>query len=233
MVTRAQELEDPSGLISYWESVIDCFSDLCRLVVVSVLVSDFDRNIPGRRHMLRRIVVDSQVCSLVCVLLNFFQTGSGLVHSGYPVVLDQSLISFLVDLPSLRVDGCWPIMHEIGHNFQDFAWTFRGFEEVVYFFLFHFSFISGDVQSVLSLCDRDIVPAPCLGGTQRLRKSNLSGQCHYFSSFLDSQNKIRNLMKVSSGSVQKGDDVELNAFERLTMYAELKERFGWEAFRKV
>ena len=58
------------------------------------------------------------------------QTSSGLLHAGYPIVANLDVLQFATNLPLLRDRGCWPLFHEIAHNFTDECWTFDGFEEV-------------------------------------------------------------------------------------------------------
>lgn len=97
-------VRDPAGVVEFWDSVVMCYGDL----------APHPSATEGR---LERIVVD-------------VQTVTGTVHAGYPLVVPIEMAKRLIDLEHLRKDGFWSVFHELGHNFQDRAWTFDRFEEV-------------------------------------------------------------------------------------------------------
>ena len=76
----------------------------------------------SKQRCIQRIVVDRQVCIASLQwskpkYLQLSQTSSGIIHAGYPVVANVDLLPFLLDVASLRADGCWPIFHELVRAF--------------------------------------------------------------------------------------------------------------------
>jgi hypothetical protein len=68
-------------------------------------------------------------------IVNDIQPSAGYMHSGYPIVthLDCCQPEYnecIFDLDKLKLNGCWGLFHEIGHNMQRSEWTFDGCGEV-------------------------------------------------------------------------------------------------------
>eukprot|EP00914_Ancora_sagittata_P011118 GHVO01021667.1.p1 GENE.GHVO01021667.1~~GHVO01021667.1.p1 ORF type:complete len:1058 (+),score=149.73 GHVO01021667.1:452-3175(+) len=67
------------------------------------------------------------------------QITCGLMHSGYPIMAnwqmtelqsDKAKTPLSVDIEYMKSDGSWGLWHELGHNRQKSAWTFKGTTEV-------------------------------------------------------------------------------------------------------
>jgi len=105
----ALAIEDPAGLMAYWDEVLVAH---CRLGAEPV---------PARKE---RFVADVQI-------------SAGYMHSGYPIMTHLDVVTpgagrpgKELDLKLLKRDGSWGHFHELGHNRQKGAWTFGGTGEV-------------------------------------------------------------------------------------------------------
>ena len=101
-----RELDDPESLMKFWDEVMDAQATLAAIPV--------DRVRP------ERIVADIQI-------------SAGYMHAGYPIMIFLPSARVLVDLPRLKNNGhgdVWGFFHELGHNHQNYDWTFRGTGEV-------------------------------------------------------------------------------------------------------
>jgi hypothetical protein len=99
-------VDDPEDLMKFWDSVMDRYAEL--------LGRD-----PQRRR-LERFVPDVQI-------------SAGYMHAGYPLMTMLDITTTIVDkerIISNRHGGVWGLFHEIGHNHQNYDWTFRGTGEV-------------------------------------------------------------------------------------------------------
>jgi hypothetical protein len=99
-------VDDPEDLMKFWDSVMDRYSDLLGR----------DR----QRRRLERFVPDVQI-------------SAGYMHAGYPLMTMLDITTTIVDkkrIISNRHGGVWGLFHEIGHNHQNYDWTFRGTGEV-------------------------------------------------------------------------------------------------------
>ena len=99
-------VDDPEDLMKFWDAVMDHYADL--------LGRD-----PQRRR-LERFVPDVQI-------------SAGYMHAGYPLMTMMDITTTIVDkerIISNRHGGVWGLFHEIGHNHQNYDWTFRGTGEV-------------------------------------------------------------------------------------------------------
>ena len=75
---------------------------------------------PVKRLFPERMCADVQLCA-------------GYMHSGYPVMLPMHTTKHLLNIDTLRkgdVDEVWGFFHELGHNHQNYDWTFDGTVEV-------------------------------------------------------------------------------------------------------
>eukprot|EP01135_Chromosphaera_perkinsii_P007127 Nk52_evm1s710 gene=Nk52_evmTU1s710 len=95
-----RNLVSPTAILRYWDDVVSAFAEF---------VGD-----PLEKP--QRIVADIQLAS-------------GFMHSGDPVMIHLDSVPDLLDLSELEMKGHFGIFHELGHNFQNMAWTFKGFEE--------------------------------------------------------------------------------------------------------
>ena len=91
--------------------------------------------IPVKRVRPERMCADVQLCV-------------GYMHSGYPIMLPMHTIKYLLNADTLRkgdVDEVWGFFHEIGHNHQNYDWTFDGTVEVTvnFFSLYNMEKICG------------------------------------------------------------------------------------------
>ncbi|MFO0559894.1 MAG: M60 family metallopeptidase [Polyangiales bacterium] len=98
-------VDDPEAVLRLWRRVMLCFEEL--------------GGVAYRRP--ERIVGD-------------VQPSLGYLHSGYPIIglLDDEDAALLIvlDRRKLVSDGQWGVLHELGHNVQQDAWTFEGTDEV-------------------------------------------------------------------------------------------------------
>jgi hypothetical protein len=106
-----RDLNDPAAVTEYWDRL---WTTHCALMGM----------VPPKRR--ERFVCDRQI-------------SAGYMHSGYPIMmhLDQGTArpaknqpARLLDLTELRTTGNWGCFHELGHNLQRSAWTWRGSVEV-------------------------------------------------------------------------------------------------------
>ncbi|MBW8040764.1 MAG: hypothetical protein FVQ85_12270 [Planctomycetes bacterium] len=99
-------VDDPEDLMKFWDSVMDRYAEL------------LGRDLQRRR--LERFVPDVQI-------------SAGYMHAGYPLMTMLDITTTIVDkqrIISNRHGGVWGLFHEIGHNHQNYDWTFRGTGEV-------------------------------------------------------------------------------------------------------
>ena len=99
-------VDDPEDLMKFWDGVMDRYAEL------------LGRE-PQRRR-LERFVPDVQI-------------SAGYMHAGYPLMTMLDITTTIVDkkrIISNRHGGVWGLFHEIGHNHQNYDWTFRGTGEV-------------------------------------------------------------------------------------------------------
>ena len=99
-------VDDPEDLMKFWDAVMDRYAEL------------LGRE-PQRRR-LERFVPDVQI-------------SAGYMHAGYPLMTMLDITTTIVDkerIISNRHGGVWGLFHEIGHNHQNYDWTFRGTGEV-------------------------------------------------------------------------------------------------------
>ncbi len=103
----ARKIDDPQALLTFWSEVLDLYADL------------------GQQPLERapqRMVADRQI-------------SVGWLHSGYPIMMQLVHSAQVIDLPLLQSSDLskspgWGFWHELGHNHQRPAWTFRGTTEV-------------------------------------------------------------------------------------------------------
>ncbi|VDI65313.1 Hypothetical predicted protein [Mytilus galloprovincialis] len=113
--TSVRHLSDPTMTVKVWDSVVSAHMDL-----LGKDPSD------GRGEW---VVTDEQ-------------PSTGYMHSGYPIVTNLDVADpnkinddcFLLSRDHIlnvhNGKGSWGMFHELGHNFQDYAWTWDGTIEV-------------------------------------------------------------------------------------------------------
>lgn len=136
------------------------------------------------------------------------QISAGYMHSGYPIMTFEDVAKTFCDVEKLRSKGgpTWGFYHEMGHNFQQGDWTFDGTGEVTnnLFSLYGAEKLNGATPETYGIAHPAMEKT-----TQRLRLEKY----------------------LANGA--KFSDWQNDPFLALTMYAELREEFGWETFTKV
>jgi len=137
------------------------------------------------------------------------QISAGYMHSGYPIMTWDDVATRFVDLPVLTGrDGLksWGFYHELGHNHQIPDWTFDGTGEVTnnLFSLYGCETFNGVTPDDYGKAHPAMAPAE---QEKRLRKYLAEG---------------------AKFEAWQGDP-----FLALTMYAQIRQAFGWAPFTKV
>jgi hypothetical protein len=138
------------------------------------------------------------------------QISAGYMHSGYPIMTGDDVAKDFVDVRKLRSQGSpvatWGFYHEMGHNFQEGEWTFDGTGEVTnnLLALYASEKLNGVTPATYGLAHKAMDPK-----AQRARLENYIADGARFEAW-------------------KSDP-----FLALTMYAELREAFGWSPFMQV
>ncbi len=101
---EVRDLDDPAAVAEVWDRVVDLTREL----------AGRDSRSPS---IPERFVVDRQI-------------SVGYMHSGYPLMAHLDQQANLVDAGHLRSEGNWGFFHEVGHNHQNYDWTFDGAVEV-------------------------------------------------------------------------------------------------------
>ncbi len=123
--SEVRDLDDAAAVAEVWDRVLDLSAELAAWA-------------PSARRYPERFVVDEQI-------------SVGYMHAGYPLMahLDQS--AHLVDAMHIRTcrydwtQSNWGFFHEVGHNHQNYDWTFDGTVEVTVnlFTLYVYEFLCG------------------------------------------------------------------------------------------
>lgn len=102
---KAERATDPEGAVAIWDRAIACAEELTGLA--------------EPRPYKERICADVQLAS-------------GWLHDGYPMMYHDVTDDpdSIVQPDVIRKQGIWGVLHEMGHNYQNRAWTFGGTEEV-------------------------------------------------------------------------------------------------------
>jgi hypothetical protein len=132
------------------------------------------------------------------------QISAGYMHAGYPIMTHLDAAETMVS-EEMLLAGAWGLYHELGHNHQDSLWTFSGTGEVTcnLFTLYLYEKVCG------------IGP-----GDSRMR-DDLEGD------------KRRERLRKYREAGARFDDWKRDPFLALLTYVQLREAFGWEAYRKV
>lgn len=135
------------------------------------------------------------------------QIGYGYMHAGYPIMTHDDVQDLVVDEPQLRRDGSWGHFHELGHNHQSGDWTFEGTGEVtVNLFTMH------AYDRVLGLRSVD-------GGAGN--RARLTPE------------RIRSTWEAYDAAGRRFADWKADPFLALSMYIQLEQAFGWQAYTRA
>lgn len=135
------------------------------------------------------------------------EISAGYMHSGYPIMTHIDVADTMCSLLKLRGKSwTWGFYHEMGHNFQQGAWTWDGCGEVTnnLFSLYGSEKLNGVTPSTYG----DAHPAMAPATAQKRLAKYLEGGAKY-------------------------SDWTSNPFLALTFFAQLREQFGWEPFSKL
>lgn len=179
--TALRTLDDPSAVADAWDRVLDSAADLA--------------TIPRERISPERFVCDEQI-------------SAGYMHAGYPLMSWLDVRSRLVDATFITsrmnesLGQNWGFFHEVGHNHQNYDWTFDGTVEVT--------------VNLFTLHAFEVVCNEPVGENSR---GSLA--------FRQEQMRKFNFAR---------PDFELwksDPFLALTMYVQLQQAFGWDAYKAV
>ena len=136
--SAAKEVVDPRPLLKVLREVMDNDAWLT--------------GIPKKRPSPERLCIDVQLCC-------------GYMHAGYPIMIPQGSARWLLSEQTIRVgkeDDIWGFFHEIGHNHQNYDWTFDGTGEVTVNFF--------TLYNLEKICGRGIWDNSKIGGERLKRK---------------------------------------------------------------
>jgi hypothetical protein len=175
-----RKVEDPEALAEYWDEV----AELCYQLYAA-----------PKRPRQERFVPDIQI-------------SAGYMHAGYPIMTHMDVAETFADLTKLRAKGgpIWGFYHELGHNYQEPAWTWDGTGEVT--------------NNLFSLY-----------GAEKLNgvTPDTYGLAHPAMEKKTRQDRLRKHLAAGAPYEAWKQD----PFLALTMYVHLREAFGWEPFTKV
>ncbi len=135
------------------------------------------------------------------------QISAGYMHAGYPIMTFEDVANTFADVSKLRGKGAtWGFFHELGHNFQESSWSFPGTGEVTNNL---FSLYGSEKLNGLSPADYGVAHRAMAKEAQAKR---LAGYLEKGAKFEEWKN---------------------DPFLALTMYAQLREAFGWAPFTKA
>jgi len=138
------------------------------------------------------------------------QISVGLFHAGYPAQGPQKQCRGVVDLEKLKTKGNWGWFHEMGHESQrrpDKAWGWNN----------PYTF-DNSIETTVNLFSSHAM--------DRMKMVDRGG----WSWTASSDEVTQRAHKILSG---KKRYPELGAGEKLTMYLQLRDQFGWETIQKV
>jgi len=138
------------------------------------------------------------------------QISVGLFHAGYPAQGPQKQCRGVVDLEKLKTKGNWGWFHEMGHESQrrpDKAWGWNN----------PYTF-DNSIETTVNLFSSHAM--------DRMKMADRGG----WSWTASSDEVTQRAHKILSG---KKRYPELGAGEKLTMYLQLRDQFGWKTIQKV
>jgi hypothetical protein len=131
------------------------------------------------------------------------QISAGYMHSGYPIMTHLDAAPDMVSVDKLRA-GTWGLYHELGHNHQSGDWTFDGTGEVT-----------------VNLFSMYIIETAC--GLKM-------GTGH---EALAQRDQLIAQHAAKQGEQARFDHWKREPFVALVMYQQLREAFGWQAYKDV
>ena len=180
---EVRELDDPAAIARTWDRVLDLSAELAAWPSLA-------------RTSPERFVVDRQI-------------SVGYMHAGYPLMAHMDQSAHLVD--AQHISTCrdhwtgsnWGFFHEVGHNHQNYDWTFDGTVEVTVnlFTLYVFEHLCGRAAN-----------GRWPSGSGRSWAEEMARY--------DFDNPDFELWK-------------REPFLALIMYAQMQQAFGWEPYRAV
>jgi len=135
------------------------------------------------------------------------EISAGYMHSGYPIMTHIDVADTMCSLFKLRGKSwTWGFYHEMGHNFQQDAWTWEGCGEVT--------------NNLFSLY-----------GSEKLNAvtPKLYGDAH---PAMAPEKALKRLAKYLTDGVSY-EKWNSDPFLALTFFSKLRESFGWEPFTKL
>lgn len=132
------------------------------------------------------------------------QISAGYMHSGYPIMTHLDAAPLAVSLQRLTTQGSWGHFHELGHNHQSGDWTFDGTGEVT--------------VNLFSLYSYEKVVG--------INKMQGHGA-------VSNPKEVNDRLQKYLNNGAKFADWKSDPFLALTMYIQLIDAFGWDAFKKV
>ena len=135
------------------------------------------------------------------------EISAGYMHSGYPIMTHMDVADTMCSLPKLLSKGkSWGFYHEVGHNFQASPWTWSGTGEVT--------------NNLFSLY-----------ASERMNRitPHTYGEAH---PAMDPQ-KCKDRLKKYLASGAHFEDWCKDPFLALTMFAQLRQAFGWDPFTRL
>ncbi len=132
------------------------------------------------------------------------QISLGYMHSGYPIMTWLDAPALAVDRQKLLTEGSWGHFHELGHNHQHEDWTFDGTVEVT--------------ENLFSMYEYATVTGrPFNEGHPAIKNRD------------EFTKRAREHIAKGAPYAKWQDD----PFLALTMYIQLIDGFGWDAYKKV
>lgn len=178
-LSSAKKIQDPAALMGFWDQVMkNCYAF-------------YAAPLRGRQE---RYCPDAEI-------------SAGYMHSGYPIMTHMDVADTFCDLAKLKGKGkTWGFYHEMGHNFQQDAWTWDGTGEVTnnLFSLYGNEKLNGVTPATYG----DAHPAMAPKAVHDRLVKYLNSGAHY-------------------------ENWRSDPFLALSMYAQLREQFGWEPFTRL
>ena len=173
---EVRELDDPTAVATTWDTVLDLSAELAAW--------------SSPRASPERFVVDREI-------------SVGYMHAGYPLMAHLDVQANLVDAAHLRIEGNWSMFHEVGHNHQNYDWTFNGTTEVTVnlFTLYVYESLIG------------ILPTSDPWPISNRSRAELMALYNFNNPDFEQWKREHHLA--------------------LIMYVQMQQKFGWEAFQQV
>ncbi|BAU29126.1 enhancin-like peptidase M60 family [Aneurinibacillus soli] len=134
------------------------------------------------------------------------EISAGWMHSGYPIMFYQGSTSkAIVDSNKIQHDG-WGFWHELGHDYQQGAWEWNSIVEVTT------NLHSLNIQTKY-------------GNPSRLVSKDKDGKSTY--------DKALTFVNSNTPGKNFNDDKQIDVWERLVMFMQLQQAYGWDFYTKL